>query len=72
MLGDCAVNDIVAVAIGVVLGVSAAIPVALVVVMAARQPRDMIDFTGWTPPDEIIETTAVALYFDAQWREVTP
>ena len=52
------------------LGVSAAVSVALVVVIAARQPARTVDFTGWYPPDEISEETAVALYFDAQWRAV--
>ena len=42
----------------------------LVVVIAARQPARTVDFSGWYPPDEISEETAVALYFDAQWRAV--
>lgn len=57
--------------IGLLLLLSASIPVALVVVLAARQPRDVIDFTGWAPPDESTETPETALYFDAQWRKVT-
>ena len=65
-------NDILAVLFGVALGVLASVPVALVIAVSTRQPRDVVDFTGWTPPDEISEETAVALYFDAQWREVTP
>lgn len=65
-------NDILAVLFGVLLGTLASVPVALVIAASARQPRDVVDFTGWTPPDEIIETTAVTLYFDAQWREVVP
>lgn len=58
--------------IGLLLLLSASIPVALVVVLATRQPRDVVDFTGWTPPDESTETPETALYFDAQWREVAP
>ena len=65
-------NDFLAVAIGVLLGVLGFVPTAIVVAIAARQPRDKVDFAGWYPPDEISEETAVALYFDAQWREVTP
>jgi hypothetical protein len=61
-------NDILAVLFGVLVSV----PVALVVVAAMRQPRDVIDFTGWAPPDESTETPETALYFDAQWREVAP
>ena len=64
-------NDIVAVAIGVVLGTLASVPVALVIAASTARPRDVVDFTGWYPPDESSETTEVALYFDAQWREVT-
>ena len=65
-------NDILAVLFGVVLGVLASVPVALVIVVSARQPRDVVDFTGWTQPDDSTETPETALYFDAQWREVTP
>ena len=65
-------NDILAVLFGVALGTLATVPVALVIAVSTRQPRDMIDFTGWTPPDEIIETTAVTLYFDVAGREVQP
>ena len=64
-------NDVLAVLFGVVLGVLASVPVALVIAASTRQPRNLVDFTGWTPPDESTETTEVALYFDAQWREVT-
>ena len=58
--------------IGLLLLLSASIPVALVVVIALRQPHDVVDFTGWAPPDESTETPETALYFDAQWREVAP
>lgn len=63
-------TDAVSVIVSVFLGVSAAVPVALIVAMAMRQPRDVVDFAGWIPPDEIIETTAVTLYFDATGQEV--
>ena len=65
-------NDVLAVLFGVLLGTLASVPVALVIVASTRQPRDVVDFGGWYPPDEIIETTAVTLYFDATGREVTP
>ena len=58
--------------LSIVLGMLAsAFTTLLVIAVAQRQPRDLVDFTGWTPPDESTETTEVALYFDAQWREVT-
>ena len=65
-------NDFLAVALGVFLGVSTAIPVALIVVIALRQPHDVVDFTDWYPPDEITEETAVTLYFDVTGRAVAP
>lgn len=65
-------SDTLSVALGVLLLLSAAIPVAIVVAIATRQSRDVVDFTGWTPPDESTETPETALYFDVQWREVTP
>ena len=65
-------NDILAVLFGVALGVLASVPVALVIAASTRQPRDVVDFTGWTQPDEISEETAVTLYFDVAGREVTP
>ena len=57
--------------LAVIIGVAATIPVAIIVVIAMRQPRDVADFTGWCPPDDPPETPETALYFDAQWREVT-
>jgi hypothetical protein len=65
-----ALNDLLAVLLGVLLGVLASVPVALVIAASVRQPRDVIDFTGWIPPDEISEETAVTLYFDVAGREV--
>lgn len=65
-------SDVLAVVIGLFLGVSAGIPVALIIAISTRQPRDVVDFTGWCPPDEISEETAVTLYFDGIGREVTP
>lgn len=65
-------NDTLAVAIGVVLGILASVPVAMVIAVSTRQPRDVCDFTGWCPPDESSEETAVTLYFDAIGREVAP
>ena len=65
-------SDTLAVIIGVFLGVLASVPVAMVVAISARQPRDVVDFTGWTPLDESTETPETALYFDAQWQEVMP
>lgn len=58
--------------IGLVFGVLASLPVALVIAVAVRQPKDSCDFTGWTPPDEISEEPAVKLYFDGIGREVLP
>ena len=65
-------NDTLAVIIGVFLGVLASVPVAMVVAISARQPRDVVDFTGWTPPDDSTETPETALYFDVQWRHLPP
>lgn len=65
-------SDFLAVAIGVLFGVLASVPVALVIAASTRQPRDVCDFSGWYPPDEISEETAVTLYFDVSRREVTP
>ncbi len=65
-------SDTLSVALGVLLLLSAAIPVAIVVAIATRQSHDVVDFTGWAPPDESTETPETALYFDAQWREVAP
>ena len=45
-------TDAVSVIVSVFLGVSVAVPVALIVAMAMRQPRDVVDFAGWIPPDE--------------------
>lgn len=63
-------SDFLAVAIGVVMGVLASVPVAMVIAASTRQPRDVVDFTGWYPPDEVSEETAVTLYFDVAWQEV--
>ena len=67
-------NDIVAVAIGVVLGVLASVPVALIIALSTTHgpARSHPDFAGWYPPDEITEETAVTLYFDVTGRQVTP
>lgn len=65
-------SDFLAVTIGVVLGVLASVPVAMVIAASTTRPRDTCDFTGWTQPDEISEETAVTLYFDATGQEVTP
>lgn len=59
--------------LSIVLGMLAsAFTTLLVIAVAQRQPRDLVDFTGWTPPDEISEAPDVALYFDATGREVLP
>lgn len=67
-------SDFLAVAIGVLLGVLASVPVAMVIAASTThgRARSHPDFTGWTPPDEISEETAVTLYFDGIGREVTP
>ncbi len=65
-------NDVLAVVIGLALGVLASVPVAMVIAASTRQPRDVCDFSGWYPPDEVSEETAVTLYFDVSGREVTP
>lgn len=65
-------TDLQIIAIGLFLGVSASIPVALIIAISTRQPRDVVDFTGWFPPDEISEETAVTTYFDGIGNEVTP
>lgn len=58
--------------IAIAMGVLGFVPTAIVVAIAARQPYDRIDYSGWIPPDEIIEEAAVTLYFDAPGRELTP
>lgn len=63
-------NDFLVVAIGVLLGVLASVPVAMVIAASTRQSWDMVDFTGWYPPDEVSEETAVTLYFDVAGQEV--
>lgn len=63
-------TDFLAVAIGVLLGVLASVPMTMAIAISTRQPRDVIDFTGWCPPDEISEETAVTLYFDGAGWEV--
>ena len=67
-------NDVLAVLFGVVLGVLASVPVALVIAASTTHgpARSHPDFTGWYPPDEISEETAVTLYFDVTGREVAP
>ena len=65
-------SDFLAVAIGVLLGVLASVPVAMVIAVSTRRPRDVCDFSGWYPPDEVSEEIAVTLYFDGSGREVTP
>jgi len=57
--------------LSIVLGMLAStFTTLLVIAIAERQPRDAVDFSGWTPPDESTETTEVALYFDGIGREV--
>ena len=49
--GAMVLSDVLAVLFGVLLGTLASVPVALIIAASARQPRDMVDFGGWYPPD---------------------
>lgn len=63
-------SDFLAVVIGVLLGVLASVPVAMVIAASTRQPWDICDLSGWIPPDEISEETAVTLFFDGSSLDV--
>ena len=67
-------TDFLSVLLGIVLGVLASVPVAMVIAVSTTHgpARSHPDFAGWYPPDEITEETAVTLYFDVTGREVLP
>ena len=67
-------NDVLAVVIGLALGVLASLPVAMVIAVSTthKPTRTHCDFTDWYPQDEISEETAVTVYFDGAGYEVQP